>query len=173
MQPFFFAQARTTSEATQQRVWYVVAVERNASGAWKLAFVSWGSYQDGPPLQSVTRSEGYTPAVTEQAHARITHLALATAGYMSGHNPHVATTSWGATIHGRITVDPHDLVGSSLQQGPTQSQWGFQLPPGSYSSITSDTAEPTCAVGTGVGSASGRRIFSDDHRVVGTTGVPA
>src|SRR6266550_6025947 len=101
-QPFFLAQVRTTDEVTRRPVWHVVAVERDASGTWKLAFVSWGSYKAAPPLQSVTRSSGYTAAVTAQAHARMIQLAVATAADISARTPHLASTSWGATIHQRI-----------------------------------------------------------------------
>jgi hypothetical protein len=180
-------------------MWYVVAVERDVAGVWKLAFVSWAGTKAAPPLQSVTHSSGYTAAVTAAARARMSKLAVATAADLSARTPHVANTSWGATIHQRISVDParDGIYGLSLPsgqvlscfamhlieawtspsgvllQGPTQTQWGYQLAPGSYSSITGDNALPTCAVGSGVGSAGGHRLFSDNDHALSTTGVPA
>ena len=63
--------------------------------------------------------------------------------------------------------------GSVLQQGPTQSQWGHQLVPGSYKTITSDIASPRCVVGKGSDTTTGDLWSFYYDRIIATTGVPA
>ena len=73
------------------------------------------------------------------------------------------------TLHAFQTFS---MPSGSLQQDAAQSQWGHQLAPGSYASITYDYAEPPCDAGSGTDGVAGNFRFGDTFRIVGTTGVP-
>ena len=198
LQPVFFAQVRTTAVQTGTHPWYVVAVEREG-GKWKFAFIVLGGNQSAPPLQKYTHSSGATPGMTSAVNTRIAQLVQNTLQYVTTHNELQFGTDYGASVqrspelHASIdgvfglalpsgdvlacytlhTVDTYTMPGSVLQQGPTQSQWGHQLAPGNYASVTFDSAAPTCVSGTGIGDKAGYLRFNYDNRVVGTKGVPA
>jgi hypothetical protein len=196
VQPVFFAQVHTTNARTHTSEWYVVAVERDNRGAWKLAFINFGDYKAAPPLHWLTRSNGYTAPVTAESHARMTHLADVSVHYAMTHNPLTERTNYGATIHTRFRVTPdkdgnyglalpsgevlscftlHSIdtysLRSGLQQGPTRSQWGHLLAPGVYTSITTDAATPMCVAGKGVGNKVGVLRLNYERRILVTTGV--
>jgi hypothetical protein len=196
VQPVFFAQVHTTNANTREHLWYVVAVERNVAGLWKLAYINLGGYKAAPPLRWLTNSSGYTLQVTAQSRARMTHLADTSVQYAMTHNKLTLRTAYGATIHRRFAVEPgkdgiygltllsdevlscftlHNIetysLQSGLQQGPSRSQWGHRLPPGIYTSITIDTAAPMCVAGRGVGKTVGVLRLNYEQRAVATTGV--
>ena len=196
VQPVFFAQVHTTNSDTGERPWYLVAVERDDSGSWKLAHVTLGGYKAAPPLRGLTNSDGYTLRVSAVSHARITRLAENAIRFANTHNDLTQRTDYGATIHARYALEPerdgvyglaltsgkvlscfamHRIDTYSLQagllQGQARRQWGHALPPGIYKSITVDNAEPMCVVGRGVGKSVGVRQFKYDTRVIATSGV--
>ncbi len=195
-QSVFFAQVHTTNSDTGERPWYLVAVERDDTGSWKLAHVNFGGYKAAPPLRGLTNSDGYTRRVSAVSHARMTRLAENAIRFANTHNDLTQRTDYGATIHARYALEPerdgvyglaltsgkvlscfamHRIDTYSLQsgllQGQARRQWGHSLPPGIYRSITVDNAEPMCVVGRGVGKSVGVRQFKYDTRVIATTGV--
>jgi hypothetical protein len=188
----FLAQVSTFDPLTGGQAYYVVAVERDGTGFWKLAFVT----RAGSTLQALTHSSGATPAVTPEAFARITQLAANSVQDSMTHKTLTFRTRDGATAHRRFTVNSanegvfgltlpsgdvlscftlHTLDtytgGSGLLQGSTRARWGFQLAPGTYASITTDTAAPMCVQGKGVGASQGVVRFSSPARVVAVRGV--
>lgn len=196
-QSVFFAQVHTTNPDTGERPWYLVAVERDGSGSWKLAHITFGGYKAAPPLRGLTNSDGYTRRVSAVSRARMIRLAENTIRFANTHNDLTQGTDYGATIHARYALQPerdgayglaltsgkvlicfamHRIDTYSLQsgllQGQARRQWGHLLAPGIYKSITVDNAEPMCVVGRGVvGKSVGVRQFKYDTRVIATTGV--
>ena len=199
VQPVFFAQVHTTNVESGTHPWYLVAVERDAGGTWKLAFIDLGGEQSSPPLAALARSAGTALSVTNQTRARMAQLTRNAVHHAMTHNKLVFATSYGATIHRHAelrpdadgvfgfplpsgdvltcftlhTIDVFSMPNGYLQQGPTQSEWGHNLAPGDYRSITYDTASPRCVVGKGADTAPGVLRFSYEDRIVGTKGVPA
>jgi hypothetical protein len=195
-QSVLFAQVRTTNLDTGERPWYVVAVERDGTGSWKLAHINFGGYKAAPPLRGLTNSDGYTLRVSAASRARMTHLAETYIRYAMTHNKLTHRTDYGATVHSRYAMKPerdgiyglalpsgqllscfamHRIDTYSLQsglpQGPARTQWGHLLPRGIYKSITVDDAAPMCVVGRGVGKTVGVLRLKYDKRVIATTGV--
>ena len=72
------------------------------------------------------------------------------------------------TLH---ELDTYSLRGG-LAQDDSRQQWGAQLAPGAYGTITVDTAEPECAAGTGVGRAVPGLWLQYTPQHVGVTGTP-
>jgi hypothetical protein len=197
--PAFFAQVRTTNTTSpDRRPWYLMVVTREG-GAWKFAQLTFGGYGAAPPLRVVTRSGGTTPRVTAAAHARIVHLAQSAFGRGAAVVAPVSHTDYGATIHshpalharkdgiyglalpaGKVlscftahTVETYTLPSGVLQQNAARTQWGHDIAPGTYSSITVDNAVPLCVVGTGVGAARKGLGWTYDARVFASSGVRA
>jgi hypothetical protein len=57
----------TTNASTREHLWYVVAVERDGTDPWKLAYINLGGRKAAPPLQWLTNSSnGHTLRVTAQ-----------------------------------------------------------------------------------------------------------
>ena len=111
----FFAELHTTNASSGLRVWYVVAVERVRSGAWKLAFVSWGgSGDETAPFLPFTKSSEYTPSLTAAARARIRRQARTVV-----HADPPNLTAEGVLIRSHGTVGP-----------PAEGVYGIPLPSG-------------------------------------------
>ncbi len=193
--PVFFAQVLTHNNADGRRVWYVVAVKRDGAGFWKIAFLTFGGYKAAPPLKSLTKSDGVTPPLSSAISTRINGAANNLVRYQN-HKHAAIKTSYGAVARRRVALQPsvdgifglalpsgkvlscftlHDLdtysLKSGLAQGATRSQWGASLPPGAYRSVTVNSANPTCVVGTGVGTKPGLLWMQYDSVVLNTTGV--
>ena len=186
---------RTTNERTKRHPWYVVPVARDA-GRWKLAFVTFGTSATAPPLPELGSSGGYTPRITASMGARMTRLASYSASWSTSHDANVAHTDYGATVRIRSTIEGatdgvfglslssgmvlscftlHELgtttLAGGLLQGAAQRQWSQLLAPGTYRSITVDTATPQCMVGSGAGTPPGRVRMQYDDTIVAVTGV--
>jgi hypothetical protein len=193
--PVFFAQVLTRNNADGRRVWYVVAVKRDGAGFWKFAFLTFGGYRAPAPLKSLTKSDGVTPPITSAISTRINGAANNLVRWQNHRHAHIKT-SYGATVRRRVALQPsvdgifglalssgkvlscftlHDLdtfsLKSGLVQGATRSQWGATLPTGTYRSITSNSANPTCVVGTGTGTKPGVVWMQYDSVVLNTTGI--
>ena len=193
--PVFFAQVLTRNDSDGRHAWYVVAVKRDDAGFWKIAFLTFGGYKAAPPLQSLTRSVGPTLPITSAVSTRINHAANNIVRYENRKHATVKTT-YGATVRRRVSVQPrvdgifglalpsgkvlscftlHDLdtfsLKTGLAQGATRSQWGASLPTGTYRSITNNSANPTCVVGTGTGTNPGVVWMQYDSIVLNTTGI--
>jgi hypothetical protein len=192
----FLAQVHTTNTRTHQHPWYVVAVAR-AGGDWKLSFVTLGSYSAAPPLGKLTGSTAYTLAETGTTRARMLQLARAAATQATAQDAKVRHTDYGAAIHTRDAVAPardgvyglalpaqrvlscftlHTVETYSMAQGLLQdaARHGFSnlLAPGTYSSITFDSAIPQCVVGAESGTSPGTLRMQYDTQLVAVTGVP-
>ena len=68
------------------------------------------------------------------------------------------------------SIETYSLPGG-LSQGSARKQWGHPLAPGTYKTITVDTAVPMCTLGKGIGNDTGVLRFTYQQRVIGTTGV--
>ena len=159
--------------------------------------MTFGSYSPAPPLESLTRSVAYTPAETGATRARALHLAQASATQASAQDAKVRHTPYGASIHARDVIEPaadgvfgltlpsHKVMScftlhtfetyamaQGLQQDEAQHNWSNLLAPGTYSSITLDSAVPECVVGSDAGSAPGTLRMQYDEQVVKVAGVP-
>jgi hypothetical protein len=192
----FFAQVRTTNATSGDRPWYVLAITY-AAGSWKVAYVTFGGYKPGPPLSALGVAAGTTPAVSAHDAARMVHIAQREARWGNSHAHRTSRTTYGATVRARAVVRPgadgvfgltlpggkvlacftlHELDTYSLRGGLAQDdsrrQWGAQLAPGAYRTITADTAEPECAAGTGVGRAVPGLWLQYTPQRVGVTGTP-
>jgi hypothetical protein len=198
VQPVFFAQLHTTQASTHAPMWFVVAVERNGSGSWKLASVTFAGAKSPAPLQALTGSDTYTRPVTGDTRARMLRVAHASVTDVMSRSLRVTHTDYGATVSNRITLNPtkdgiyglalpsgevlscftlhsidtYTVSSGYLSQGRDQGEWGHKLAPGKYSKITYDTAEPACASGTGTGGSEVRFKFNYDRTTLGVTGVP-
>jgi hypothetical protein len=196
VQAAFLAQVHTTNTTTHAHPWYIVAVEQDRSGHWKLAFVTYAGTKATPPLFPLVRSSGYAPGVDGSAYARVARLARSYARADATHRKSVFHTSYGATVHVRTSVEgrrsgiyglilpsgnvlscfslhgveTYTLAGG-LQQNAARKQWGYQLAPGAYRSVIIDQATPSCVVGKGVDSNPGVLHFEYDQQIVSTTGV--
>jgi hypothetical protein len=192
----FFAQVRTTNTTSGDHPWYVLAITR-AAGSWKIAHVTLGGYKPRPPLSGLGVAAGATAAVSPHDAARMVHLAVRETAWANAHAHRTSRTNYGATVRARGVVRPgadgvfgltlpggrvlacftlHELDTYSLRGGLAQDdsrqQWGAQLAPGAYGTITVDTAEPECAAGTGVGRAVPGLWLQYTPQHVGVTGTP-
>jgi hypothetical protein len=192
----FFAQVHTTNTTSGDHPWYVVAIT-HAGGSWKIAYVTFGGYKPRPPLSGLGVAAGTTAAVSAPDVARMVHIALRETAWGKAHAHRTSRTNYGATVRARGAVRPgadgvygltlpggnvlacftlHELDTYSLRGGLAQDdsrrQWGAQLAPGGYGTITVDTAEPECAAGTGVGRAVPRLWLQYTPERVGVTGTP-
>jgi hypothetical protein len=192
----FFAQVRTTNTTSGDHPWYVVAIT-HAGGSWKIAYVTFGGYKPRPPLSGLGVAAGTTAAVSAHDAARMVHIALRETAWGNAHAHRTSRTNYGATVRARGAVRPgadgvygltlpggkvlacftlHELDTYSLRGGLAQDdsrqQWGAQLAPGAYGTITADTAEPECAAGTGVGRAVPGLWLQYTPERVGVTGTP-
>jgi hypothetical protein len=192
----FFAQVHTTNTKTHRHPWYVVAVAR-AGADWKISFVTLGSYAAAPPLGQLTGSSAYTLAETGDTRARMVHLARAAATQAAAQDAKVRHTGYGAAIHTHDAVEPakdgvyglslpsqrvlscftlHTLetysMAQGLQQDAARRGWSNLLAPGTYSSITFDSAVSQCVVGASAGTAPGTLRMQYDAQIVAVTGVP-
>jgi hypothetical protein len=192
----FFAQVRTTNLTSGDHPWYVLAVTR-ASGSWKIAHLTVGGYTPRPPLSRLHVAAGATAAVSARDVARMAQIAQREAAWADAHAHRTSHTSYGATVRARGVVRPgadgvfglalpggkvlacftlHELdtysLPGGLAQNESRQQWGAQLAPGGYRTITVDTAEPECAAGTGVGSAVPGLWLRYTSQRVAVTGAP-
>jgi hypothetical protein len=195
VQPAFFAEIRTTDDQTKQHPWFVVALAPEG-GRWKITFVTFATNAAAPPLPELGTAGGYTAAISAATHVRLTRMARFAASSAAAHEAKPTHTKYGATVVRHPTIEPtndgvygvslgagkllscftlHDLATSTLSiglaQGPEQVQWGPTLAPGTYRSVTVDTATPQCMVGTGSGSAPGTLRMQDDATQLTATGV--
>ena len=144
-------------------------------------------------METAAKGNG-SAAVTAQTEQAYSAQASSWARYVETHSKTRDRTSYGATVKIAYALDPDDgFVGLALPRGQVltcftvhvhatysmpgglaqsvaRNQWGPQLAPGGYSSITSDAAKPECTVGTGI--KPGAEIATYDQRVVATTGTP-
>ncbi|HEY2787846.1 MAG TPA: hypothetical protein VGI72_00250 [Gaiellales bacterium] len=192
----FFAQVRTTNTTSGDHPWYVLAITR-AAGTWKIAHITIGGYKPRPPLSGLGVAAGATPAVSAHDAARMVHIALRESAWANAHAHRTSRTNYGATVRARGAVRPgadgvygltlpggkvlacftlHELDTYSLRGGLAQDesrrQWGAQLDPGAYRTITADTAEPECAAGAGIGRAVPGLWLRYTPQGVGVTGTP-
>jgi hypothetical protein len=192
----FLAQVRTTNASAGDHPWYVLAVTRTAGG-WKIAYVTFGGYKAAPPLHGLGVTAGATAPVSARDEARMVHIAQREAWWGNTHAHRTSHTSYGATVRARGVVRPaadgvfgltlprgrvlscftlHELDTYSLRGGLAQDdsrrQWGWQLAPGGYRTITADTAAPECAAGTGVGQTVPHLWLQYTPQLVGVTGTP-
>jgi hypothetical protein len=192
----FLAQVRTTNTTSGDHPWYVLAITR-AAGTWKIAHLTLGGYKPQPPLAHLGIVAGTTAAVSGHDVARMVHIARREAWWGNTHAHRTSHTSYGATVRARGAVRPgadgafgltlpggrvlacftlHELDTYSLRgglaQGDLRRQWGPELAPGGYRTITTDTAEPECAAGAGVGQAVPGLWLEYAPQVVGVTGTP-
>ncbi len=192
----FFAQVRTTNTSTGDHPWYVLAITRDAR-IWKIAHLTVGGYTPLPPLRKLGVAAGTTAAVSAHDSARMVHIARREAWWGNTHAQRTSHMSYGATVRARGVVRPgadgvfglslpggrvlscftlHELDTYSLRgglaQGDLRRQWGPQLAPGGYRTITTDTAAPECAAGTGVGQAVPHLWLQYTPQVVAVTGTP-
>jgi hypothetical protein len=192
----FFAQVRTTNTSVGDHPWYVLAITR-AAGTWKIAHVTLGGYKPRPPLSGLGVAAGATAAVSAHDVARMVHVAQREAWWGNTHAHRTSHTNYGATVRARGVIRPgadgvfglalpggkvlacytlHELDTYSLRGGLAQDesrqQWGAQLAPGGYRTVTTDTAEPECAAGAGVGRAVPGLWLRYTPQVVGVTGTP-
>jgi hypothetical protein len=191
----FVAQVRTANP-NGKRPWYLLVVARTG-GAWKIAQLTLGGYGAAPPLQAVTRSGGATPSVTAAGQAQIAKLARSAFELGTASLAPVSHTDYGATIHSRAALhaakdgvyglalpggrvlscftshqlDTYTNPAGVLQQGAARTQWDHRLLPGTYASITLDSAVPFCVVGAGVPQRGLAWYY--DERVFGISGVRA
>jgi hypothetical protein len=195
VQPAFFAEVQTTNDRTKQHPWYVVALAPEG-GRWKITFVTFATNAAAPPLPELGTAGGYTGAISAATHVRMTRMARFAASSTAAHEAKPTHTQYGATVVRRPTIEPgndgvygvalgagkllscftvHDLATSTLSiglaQGPEQVQYGPTLAPGTYRSVTVDTATPQCMVGTGSGSAPGTLRMQDGATRLAATGV--
>jgi hypothetical protein len=192
----FLAQVRTTNVTSGDHPWYVLAIIR-AGGTWKIAYVTFGGYKPRPPLSGLGVAAGTTPAVSAHDAAGMVHIAQREAWWGNAHAHRTSHTSYGATVRARGVVRPvadgvfgltlpggkvlscftlHELDTYSLRGGLAQDesrqQWGAQLAPGAYRTITADTAAPECAAGTGAGRTVPHLWLQYTPQLVGVTGTP-
>ncbi|MGZ4201272.1 MAG: hypothetical protein ACXVRH_04345 [Thermoleophilaceae bacterium] len=192
----FFAQVRTTNTTSGDHPWYVLAITR-AGGGWKIAHVTLGGYKARPPLSGLGVAAGATTAVSAHDAARMVHVAMREAAWANAHAHPTSHTNYGATVRARGVVRPaadgvfgltlpggkvlacftlHELDTYSLRGGLAQDdsrrQWGWQLAPGAYSTVTTDTGEPECAAGTGVGRTVPSLWLEYTPQLVAVTGTP-
>ncbi len=192
----FFAQVRTTNLSSGDHPWYVLAVTR-AAGTWKIAHVTLGGYKPRPPLSGLRVRAGAVAAVSARDQARMVHVAARETAWATAHARRTSHTSYGATVRARGVVRPaadgvygltlpggkvlacftlHELdtysLAGGLAQDESRQQWGAQLAPGAYRTITVDTAEPECAAGTGVGRAVPGLWLQYTSQHVAVTGMP-
>jgi hypothetical protein len=192
----FFAQVRTTNVTSGDHPWYVIAII-HVGGTWKIAYVTLGGYKPRPPLSGLGVAAGTTPLVSAHDAARMVHIAQREAWWGNAHAHRTSRTSYGATVRARGVVRPgadgvfglnlpggrvlscftlHELDTYSLRGGLAQDearqQWGAQLAPGAYRTITADTAAPECAAGTGIGPAVPSLWLQYTPERVGVTGTP-
>lgn len=195
--PVFFAQVHVTAGLRQTPEWYVVAVA-SVGGRWKLAFVDRGGTAPAPPLQALTKSSGLTAAQTASVQSQLVRVARTSVRQALARTHRVQQMSWGGIDRNIFTLEPqkdgiyglalpggqvlscftvhsidtYSMPGGTLQQGP-QAQWGHQLAVGTYRSITSDTAMPLCATGSGAANGASVVRFQNDERTMSTTGSKA
>lgn len=190
--PVFFAQVRTTNPATHRRVWYVVAVERGRDGRWRFAFVSFGGRDGSAPLLPFTRSDSYTPRMTEDSFDRIARQA---ATVVHGAPPKQKD---GIIVQSRGSIGPpgegvyglelpsgdvlscftwhvigtYTYPSGVLEQAAPDYLWGPLLEAGSYSSVTIDQAVAQCTVGI-AGKDEPQLLMQDATRMASASGVRA
>ena len=192
----FFAQVRTTNTSVGDHPWYVLAITRTAGG-WKIAHITVGGYKPRPPLSGLGVAAATTAPVSAHDVARMVHIARREAWWGNTHAHRTSRMSYGATVRARGVVRPgadgvfglalpggkvlacftlHELDTYSLRGGLAQDesrqQWGAQLAPGAYRTVTTDTAAPECAAGTGVGRAVPGLWLRYTPQLVGVTGTP-
>ena len=192
----FFAQVRTTNTSVGDHPWYVLAITR-AAGTWKIAHVTLGGYKPRSPLSGLGVAGVTTATVSAHDVARMVHIAQREAWWGNTHAHRTSRMSYGATVRARGVVRPgsdgvfgltlpggrvlacftlHELDTYSLRGGLAQDdsrrQWGWQLAPGGYRTVTTDTAAPECAAGTGVGPTVPHLWLQYTPQVVGVTGTP-
>jgi hypothetical protein len=193
----FLAQVRTTNVTSGDHPWYVLAITRTAGG-WRVAHLTVGGYTPRPPLSRLHVAAGATAAVSARDVRRMVQIAQREAAWANAHAAHrTSHTSYGATVRARGVVRPgadgvfgltlpggkvlacftlHELdtysLPGGLAQNESRQQWGAQLAPGGYRTITVDTAEPECAAGTGVGRAVPGLWLQYTSQHVAVTGMP-
>jgi hypothetical protein len=195
-EPVFFAQVHTTDALTHKDPWYIVAVKRDDTGHWKLAFVTVGGDAATPPLTELGTTDAATPKITKAVRSRLTTVAAYGVGLALKPGVAIDHSRSDATLHSRAKVRPgsdgifglalpggkvlscftvHDLATFSMKgvlaRGNAWARWGTLIAQGSYKSITADYATPQCLTGSGVGSVPGAGRMAGDETVISVTGV--
>jgi hypothetical protein len=185
----FLAAVLTHNSTTRQPVWYIVGVRKDGKGIWRLGLLTYVS-EGARPLQVPLDAGGYAPAVTSGGYARLLHTATVnTHAAQRGLHMKVRHTAYGAAVRSGLALhlqkdgifgyvlptgrplvcytvheeDRYSLPGG-LAQDDSRRNWGPLLAPGAYSSITIDSAQSVCDLGS-------RRLAQYDPQHVAVTGA--